>query len=117
MPVPAPTISPIADVRKISRNLASVFPDVRAWDHRRRGPRLPRGHAHAPHGAVVVAADALGALLEVPLLALEALGHRKGEYDKAIADFGRTITLMQSGGKTGWELAFMYFMRATCPGF
>ena len=35
-----------------------------------------------------------------------------GQPDKAIADFGQGIQLMTSAGKSGWELAFIYFMRA-----
>jgi tetratricopeptide (TPR) repeat protein len=37
---------------------------------------------------------------------------RMGQPEKAIADFGEAIKLMQGAGQSGWELAFTYFMRA-----
>jgi tetratricopeptide (TPR) repeat protein len=37
---------------------------------------------------------------------------RMGQPDKAIADFGQGIQLMKDAGKSGWEVAFIYFMRA-----
>ena len=37
---------------------------------------------------------------------------RMGQPDKAIADFGQAIQLMKDAGKSGFELAFIYFMRA-----
>ena len=43
---------------------------------------------------------------------MRAIVHqRMGQPDKAIADFGQAIQLMTSAGKSGFELAFIYFMR------
>jgi hypothetical protein len=44
---------------------------------------------------------------------LRAVIHQRlGQPEQAIADFSRGIQLMRDAGQSGWELAFIYFMRA-----
>ena len=34
-----------------------------------------------------------------------------GQFDNAVADFAKTIEFSKNAGKSGWELAFFYFLR------
>lgn len=46
-------------------------------------------------------------------LSLRAIAHQRlNALDKALADFGQAIAVMEGAGMGGWELAFTYYMRA-----